>query len=227
MILLTAVTVAMFWLLGDGNESPDRSVNWATIQLPAPSYDGEMSVEAALRMRRSIRTYDDQPLSIEQVSQLLWAAQGTTDRAGHRTAPSAGALYPLEIFLLAGEVDGIAQGIYRYLPADHTLSLHRSGDQRNELQMAALNQSAIGDGAVVILLTAIFERTEVKYGPRSAQYIHIEVGNVAQNIYLQSTALDLGTVFIGAFYEDQVKAAIGLEGAEEPLGIMPVGSKSR
>ena len=225
MIILTIIVVGMILLLRGGNEITDRDASEATIQLPTPSYGGDISVEAALLQRRSIRNYGDQPLSVEQVSQLLWAAQGITDSAGHRTAPSAGALYPLEIFLLAGEVDGMAQGVYRYIPAEHALSLLRPEDRRQELQMAALNQSAIGDGAVVILLAGVYERTEVKYGTRGAQYVHIEVGNVAQNIYLQATALDLGTVFIGAFYEDLVKAAIGLGEAEEPLGIMPVGPK--
>ena len=173
--------------------------------------------------RRSVRNYTGEPLTLAEVSQLLWAAQGITSPSGGRTAPSAGALYPLEIYLLAGEVTDLPAGIYHYLPVEHALNPVVGGDQRQVLYEAALSQSAVKDAAAVIVITAVYERTTVKYGERGFQYVYIEVGSAAQNIYLQAFSLDLGTVFIGAFHDDQVKLILQLSGDETPLGIMPVG----
>ena len=197
----------------------------AVLILPTPLYDSETSVEKALLERRSIRSYTGEPLTLAEVSQLLWAAQGITNPSGLRTAPSAGALYPLEIYLLAGEVSNLPAGIYHYQPDEHALSLMIEGDQRQTLYKAALSQSAVKDAAAVIVITAIYERTTVKYGKRGIQYVHMEVGSAAQNIYLQALSLDLGTVFIGAFHEEEVKRVLQLSGDEIPLSIMPVGRK--
>ena len=193
--------------------------------LPTPLYDSETSIEKTLLARRSVRSYADEPLMLAELSQLLWAAQGITSPSGGRTAPSAGALYPLEVYLLAGEVNDLPGGIYHYNPNDHTLTLVAGGDQRQALYEAALSQSAVKDAAAVIVITAIYERTTVKYSQRGIQYVHIEVGSVAQNVYLQAVALDLGTVFIGAFHDDQVREILQLGAEEQPLGLMPVGRK--
>jgi SagB-type dehydrogenase family enzyme len=197
----------------------------AVLTLPTPLYDSETSVEEALLERRSVRSYTDEPLTLAEVSQLLWAAQGITSSSGGRTAPSAGALYPLEIYLLAGEISDLPAGIYHYTPGKHALALIIEGDQRQALYEAALSQNAVKDAAALIVITAVYERTTVKYGERGKQYVHMEVGSVAQNIYLQAVSLDLGTVFIGAFHDDQVKRILHLSKAEIPLGIMPVGRK--
>ena len=197
----------------------------AALILPTPLYESQTSLEEALLERRSERDYVNEPLTLAVISQLLWAAQGITNSSGGRTAPSAGALYPLEVYLLAGHVSNLPAGIYHYTPGEHTLALIIEGDQRQALYEAALSQGAVKDAAVVIVITAIYERTSVKYGERGKQYVHMEVGSVAQNIYLQAVSLDLGTVFIGAFHDDQVKHILHLSEAEIPLGIMPVGRK--
>ena len=194
-----------------------------TIQLPQPQYDSRSSVESALLERRSIRTFSDEPVTLAEVSQLLWAAQGVTHRRGFRTAPSAGALYPLEIFIVAAKVTGLDAGIYKYKPGSHELSKIVGGEKRTDLCRAALNQSTVKNAPVVILFCAVYQRTAVKYGQRGIRYVHMEVGHSAQNICLQAVSLGLGTVPIGAFRDDKVKKILNCEADEEPLYIMPVG----
>lgn len=195
------------------------------IALSPPVYDGGMSVERALLERRSVREYGPAPLTIPEVSQLLWAAQGITHPGGLRTAPSAGALYPLEIYLVAGEIANLPDGVYRYEPEEHGLRLILEGDLRRELSRAALGQSAVADAPAVLVITAVYARTKVKYGERGVQYVHLEVGAASENIYLQVASLGLGTVFIGAFDDDEVREALQLGADEQPLGLMPVGRK--
>lgn len=207
-----------------GVEEPNKE-EASLIPLPTARTDSSVSLELVLRSRRSIRDYAEKPLSLDEVAQLLWACQGITDERGHRTAPSAGALYPLEVYLLVGEVEGLEVGVYKYLPSGHELLLVTSGDRRFDLYQAALKQESIKEAPIVVVITAIYERTEKKYWNRAMQYVHIEVGSAAQNVYLQATAMDLGTVFIGAFHDGLVKTALGLKKDEEPLGLMPVGKK--
>jgi SagB-type dehydrogenase family enzyme len=165
-------------------------------------------------------------LTLASVGQLLWAAQGVTSSTGERTAPSAGALYPLEIFLAAGTVDGLAAGVYRYSPQDHALRLHLADDRRRELAAAALEQSAVEDASAVLVIAAVYARTARKYGTRAERYVHIEVGHAAQNVYLQAQALGLGTVIIGAFDDEAVGRVLELDPAEASLALMPVGTPS-
>jgi SagB-type dehydrogenase family enzyme len=193
------------------------------IKLPEPVYESDFPVEQALLQRQSVRDYTDRPLTLAEVSQLLWAAQGITRSGGKRTAPSAGALYPLEVYLVVGEVDGLASGVYKYLPGDHELVRVGEGDRRADLSTAALSQESIEEAPAAIVITAIYERTTIKYGERGIRYVHMEVGSAAQNIYLQAVSLDLGTVFIGAFHDQDVKRVLNLPDDEEPLCIMPVG----
>ena len=199
--------------------------NASILTLPTPLYDSQTSVEQALQVRRSVRTYSPTPLSLSEVSQLLWAAQGLTHPEGMRTAPSAGALYPLEIYVVVGNVTNLPVGIYHYNPQEHGLIRIREGDIRQELFEAALRQSAVKDAAIVLIISAEYERTIVKYGQRGIQYVHMEVGHVSQNVYLQAESLGLGTVFIGAFHEDEVKTILHISVEETPLGLMPVGKK--
>jgi SagB-type dehydrogenase family enzyme len=193
------------------------------IRLPPPRDSGDMSVETALQKRRSVRDYKDSPLALADVSQLLWAAQGITSERGYRTAPSAGALYPLEVYLVAGQVNDLPAGVYKYQPRGHKLMKIAGDDQRSALAAAALGQQPVREGAVDIVLAAVYERTTVKYGRRGVQYVHMEVGHAAQNVYLQAESLALGTVFIGAFDDEKVKGLLKMPDAERPLGIMPVG----
>jgi SagB-type dehydrogenase family enzyme len=194
-----------------------------TMKLPEPKQKSPVSVEQTLRQRRSVRDYGKDSLTVEEISQLLWAAQGITADWGGRTAPSAGALYPLEIYLVAGEVKELEPGLYHYHPKGHTISQKETGDLREKVTQASLYQDEIARAPVTFVITAVYERTMKKYGERGIRYVHMEVGAAGENIYLQAESLDLGTVFIGAFDDQQVKEALGID--EEPLGIMPVGRK--
>ena len=195
------------------------------IVLPDPFLDSPISIEQALSERRSVRDYSNAPLTLAEISQLLWAAQGITHPSGYRTAPSAGALYPLEVYLVVGNVEDLPAGVYLYDPEKHLLKLVSEGDIRSELSDAALGQEPVENAAAVIIIAAVFERTTGKYGDRGIQYVHMEVGSAAQNIYLQAVSLDLGTVFIGAFDDEEIKEVVGLQDQEQPLCIMPVGRK--
>jgi SagB-type dehydrogenase family enzyme len=195
------------------------------IALPTPRYDSNVSIEKALLERRSIREYTDEPLTLQQVSQLLWAAQGITDLTGKRTAPSAGALYPLEIYIEVGNVENLGKGVYKYIPNGHELVKVLDGDKRSQLAQAASGQSSVENGAINIVIAAVFERTTAVYGERGTRYVHFEVGHAAQNICLQATALNLGTVTVGTFNDQQVKEVLNLLENEQPMYILPVGKK--
>jgi SagB-type dehydrogenase family enzyme len=208
------------------NEPSQAYANTDMVKLPAPKYDGKVSIEKALHTRRSIREYKDKSLELAEVSQLLWAAQGITDPLGLRTAPSAGALYPIEVYFVAGNVNDLSDGVYKYNPHKHELvRVMQGGDKRSELCSAALNQPCIKNSAGVIILAAVYERTTRKYGERGIRYVHMEIGHAAQNVYLQSVSLNLGTVVIGAFDDNKVKRTLGMSYAEQPLCIMPIGRK--
>jgi SagB-type dehydrogenase family enzyme len=194
----------------------------ATIKLPQPFLNSKTSFESALRARRSIRDYKRLPITLSDLSQLLWAAQGITGQ-GRRTAPSAGALYPLEVSVVACNVSGLQAGIYVYKPEGHELLKIADGDRRKELSRAALGQAAIQNASAVLVISAMYERTTIKYGERGIRYVHMEAGHAAENVYLQAVSLDLGTVVIGAFDDDEVKKAANLTKRERPLYLMPIG----
>jgi len=193
--------------------------------LPEPEKSGEISVEEALENRRSRRNFQDTALSAEQLSQILWAAYGISEPVrGLRTAPSAGALYPLEIYVVIGNVSGIEAGVYKYDAREHKITQTKSGDIRAELSAAALNQAMVKAAPVTVVYTAVFSRIERRYGERgSERYVYMEIGHSAQNIYLQAEALGLGTCAIGAFTDSMVSELLTLPPEEEPLYFMPVG----
>ncbi len=225
VIVLVAVGVIAFLQVIDPD---DISVmeNTESVILPEVKRSGGISVEEALASRRSIREYSDAPVALAQISQLLWAAQGITEPdSGKRTAPSAGALYPLEIYLAARNVEGLPQGVYKYDPNDHALNTIKQGDVLPALSVAALGQQAVEEGAAALVFAAVYDRTTQKYGERGIRYVHMEVGAAAENVYLQAESLGLGTVIIGAFDDDEVQNIIGMEEDEEPLAIMPVGKQ--
>jgi SagB-type dehydrogenase family enzyme len=189
------------------------------IKLPKPKEKGSTSIEETLNKRRSVRDYKRDPLSLEQVSQLLWAASGRN--LYRRTAPSAGATYPLEIYLVVGKVEGLEPGIYHYSFPTHSLEMTKEQDIRNRLSRAALGQEMIEEAPIDIVIVADYNRTASHYGQRGSRYVHMEVGHVGQNVSLQANGLSLGTVMIGAFEDEQVKEVLGIK--EEPLYIIPVG----
>ncbi|MDI9611045.1 MAG: SagB/ThcOx family dehydrogenase [Archaeoglobales archaeon] len=192
------------------------------IKLPEPTLDGKKSLEKTLAERRSIREYSNEPITIKELSQLLWAAQGITDPRGFRTAPSAGALYPLEVFVVVGRVEGVKEGVYRYVPQNHSIVRVLDGDKREELAKIAVGQQCVKNAAIDIVITAIYERTTAKYGERGVRYVHFETGHAAQNILLQATALDLGAVPVGAFSDEELKKLLNLS-EEQPLYIIAIG----
>lgn len=193
------------------------------IDLPDPVTDGEMSVEKALTLRRSIRSYKDEALGIDELAQLLWSAQGITNERGFRTAPSAGATFPLEMFVVANNVETLSTGIYHYHPHEHGLELLREEDVSSPLFRACLSQSMILDGGAVLVFAAVFERTTDRYGERGERYVHNEIGHAGQNVHLQAAALDLGTVVIGAYRDDEVEDILQLGDQYRVLYLMPVG----
>lgn len=195
----------------------------STISLPEPRVRSEYSVEEALENRRTVRDFSRAPVTLKDLGQLLWAAQGITSKRGFRTAPSAGALYPLEIHVLAGNVDGLAPGVYRYRPERHVLTPRRSGDQRQALAEAAMQQSWVGESAAVLVFSAVSSRSRKKYGHRSERYVFIEVGHAAQNVFLQAQSLGLAAAVVGAFRDDEVAQLLQLPGGERPIYLMPVG----
>jgi SagB-type dehydrogenase family enzyme len=193
------------------------------VALPRPRLDGDVALERALALRRSVRAFAPEPLPLSTVSQLLWAAQGITDPAGLRTAPSAGALYPLEVYLVAGAVSGIGAGVYRYEAQQHRLLLESEGDLRADVAEAARHQEWVAGAPAIILLAAVYERSAGKYAERAPRYVHMEVGHAAQNVYLQAAALGLGTTLVGAFRDEELARVLALPGDTKPLGLLPVG----
>jgi SagB-type dehydrogenase family enzyme len=187
------------------------------LDLPPPTTDGEVSLEAALAQRRSVRTYTDQPLSDAEIGQLLWAAQGVTDASGKRTTPSAGASYPLEVYVAT------ASGVYHYLPDGHRWQRTSADDPRPTLADAALGQPTVEDAPAVLVVTGVVDRTAAKYGARARRYVQLEAGHAAQNVLLQATALGLGAVPIGAFDDADVRRVLGLPTDHTPLYLVPVG----
>lgn len=194
------------------------------INLSSPELESEIPLEEAIYKRRSIRNYGDDPLTFNEVSQLLWAAQGITDHNQNlRSAPSAGALYPLSIYIAVRNVENIEEGMYKYSSEKHILKKVKEESMMNEIYNAGLKQSSIKDSAVTLIITANYETTERVYGKRAERYVHMEAGHAGQNIYLQAEALNLGTVAIGAFNDEKIKEVIDSE--EAPLYIFPMGKK--
>ena len=231
LFLLLLTLPLLFGAIGysDENETPASSptpileAEEMRIKLPEPTYDSDVSLEESLVKRRSVRDYTGEPLKLEDVSQLLWAAQGVTADWGGRTAPSAGALYPLEVYVVVGNVKGLAAGVYRYDPKRHEVIMIAKGEIRSQLASATLEQNSVRDGAIDLVFTAVYKRTTRKYGARGIQYVHMEIGHAAQNVCLQATAMGLGAVTIGAFYDDKVSRLLNLPKDEKPLYIISVG----
>ena len=195
-----------------------KSSSASILQLPAPEQKGKMSLEEALARRRSVREFTRETLTERELSQLLWAAQGITHPEGLRTAPSAGALYPLEVYVAS------AGGIYLYEPCPHRLILVSDRDLRADMCRAALDQEAVTQAPAVFVIAAVYERISRKYGAaRTPRYVHMEVGQAAQNLLLEAVALGLGGVPVGAFEEEALQKVLALPVDHHPLYLIPVG----
>jgi SagB-type dehydrogenase family enzyme len=193
------------------------------IGLPEPRRTSGTMLEAAMSGRRSERDFARGPIALAELAQLLWAAQGFTHDDGRRTAPSAGATYPLEVYAVAGDVQDLPPGVYRYQPGVHALVGVGVGDRRRALAAAALEQYWIAGAPLILATVALFGRTTGRYGRRGERYVHMEAGHVGQNICLQAVALGLGTTVVGAFDDQAVKAVIGTDQPGDPLCLLPVG----
>ncbi len=212
---------------------PENHPEGPVVALPQPRLSSDVSVEEAVQNRRSVRSYEDLPLTLAEVSQILWSAYGLSDpienapdflRGGLRTAPSAGALYPLELYLVARNVTDLDPGIYWYKSETHELVRLVSEDRWEDFSNAGFNQSHFETAAAAIVYSAIFERTTQNYGERGRErYVCMDLGHSAQNVYLQAYALKIGTCAIGAFSDLALKQVIQMTRAEEPLYIMPLG----
>lgn len=202
----------------------DGPISAQPVELPEPDLTGELSLEQAIAARRSVRSYSEEALTLEEVSQILWAAQGITDAgSGHRAAPSAGALYPMETYLIVWKVEGLEVGIYRYIPRSHSLESAGPEVPADELAAAAYRQPWVSDCPALLLLSAEFEKTTGHYGDRGIGYVYIEAGHISQNVYLQCVSLGMGTVAVGAFDDSEVASLTGLGYDEVPLYMMPLG----
>jgi len=191
------------------------------ITLPKPNKDGPMSLEKAIAKRRSWRDFSPRPLTFEQISQLCWAAQGQDAATRYRTAPSAGATYPLELFVITGD------GLFRYLPAKHALEKLTDQNLRATLASAAWGQNFIEEAPLTLVFTAEFARTTRRYGERGIRYVYMEAGHAAQNVHLQAESLGLGSVAVGAFDDDSVSKVLSLPDHLEPVYMVAVGYPRR
>ena len=225
-LLLGRVVEAFGTLRSDGGDGwpADNAVS-----LPAPREQGEVSVEDAIASRRSRRSYGDRPLGRDELGQLCWATQGVTDRTdGHRAAPSAGALYPLELYVVVGSpgVEGLDPGIYRYRPESHELGRGRTGNRQSELRAATLDQEFVDDAPLDIIVCAVDERTTGKYGEQGRRrFVPMEAGHAGENLALQAEALGLATVSVGAFDDDRIRDVLEVPPTQRPLYIFPVGQR--
>ncbi len=218
---LVAAVVIVLAIAGPASTAMEPGSLFA---LPVPAKSGGMSLTQALYERRSVRSYGSEPLTLQEIAQLLWAAQGISEpEQGFRTVPSAGATFPLEVDLLVTGIPELRDGIYRYRPQEHRLELRVPGDRRGQLKEVALGQSAIGNAPVVMVISAVIPRTARRYGKRAERYVHMEAGHSAQNVYLQGRALGIGTVVIGAFRDDRVAGTLNLGRSEEAIYILPLG----
>ena len=197
-----------------------------TLNLPAPMLEGNISLQKAIKDRRTVRSFSNKSLTIGQLSQILWAAQGITeDRGLKRAAPSAGALYPIDVYAVIGNnsVRELSKGVYHYLPSDHSIEKIIDTDARTDVAVASLRQMWMATAPVILVLTAQYGRITVKYGERGKRYAMIEVGHIGQNIFLQCEAMGICAGIVGAFYDTQVAGAIKTQKHHEPLIIMPLG----
>jgi len=199
--------------------------NLTIIQLAEPKRRGEISFEETINQRRSVREYKDEPLTFSEVSQLLWSAQGLNQK-GSRVVPSAGALYPIEVYVVVKNVEGLASGVYHYLPESHSIEIYLQKEISQKLADIALGQEHVLEAPVNIIISGVFSRTTNKYGQRGIQYVYQESGHAAQNVYLQAESLGLGTVVVGAFNQSGIDQLFNFKEDQKVLYIMPLGKNS-
>ena len=215
-------------VLSNVKKIPLKQKGGGRMQLPDPTTDGDVSLERTIHQRRTIRSFNGKALTLKQLSQLFWAAQGITESRGFkRAAPSAGALYPMDIYGAVGGgcIETLNPGVYLYEPATHSFSLIQKGDSRRDIAMASLGQMWMSYAPITLVITAEYSRIMGKYGQRGVRYAMIEAGHIGQNIFLQSQAIGLKAGIVGAFEDQKVIHVMGIKDTHEPLLLMPVGYK--
>jgi len=226
IILFLIIIFSLSFFVGKDSLNNQKNENMKEeIILPQPVKEGDISLEEVLDGRRSIRSFKDEGLSLKEISQILWSSQGITGEKVKRTAPSAGATYPLKVYLVVRKAEGLNPGIYLFVPEKNMLKLILEKEVSEDLMNSALGQNAVGEAPVNVVFSAVYERTTDRYGERGHRYVHMEAGHASQNVYLQSESLGLGTVVIGAFNDNLVSEVLNLPKNEDPLYIMPVGKK--
>ncbi len=219
ILIFTGIFLAVLFTVCIGNSMDNKSSD--KIQLSEPDTEGAESLEKVLAERRSVRKFTDKPVFEKELAQLLWAGQGiTASERGFRTAPSAGALYPLKLFAVNKD------GVFEYSPEGHNLVQRIDRDIQDALSKAALGQSSVRQAAVNIVIAGAESKLAIKYHRKAKRYMLLEAGHAAQNILLQATALDLGAVPVGAFLIQSVDSLLKLPDAYEPLYIIAVGHKT-
>jgi SagB-type dehydrogenase family enzyme len=200
------------------------------IKLPKPIYKGSLSVEEAIKQRRTVRSFSSRPLPLNYLGQILWAAQGITgETINFRATPSAGIIYPLDVYAVVGQnaVEGLSEGVYRYIPKDHAVERLTNGDRREEIAKAAFGQSWMAQAPVLLVISAEYDRLAERYGERAVRYAELEAGHVGQNIFLQAEAEGLGAGIVGVSNVSEVNHLLEAPAGEEPLSIIPVGFKEQ
>ncbi len=198
------------------------------IALPKPVVAGQRPLEEVIKARRTVRSFRGDTLTLARLSQLLWAAYGiTSETGGLKSVPSAGALYPLDIWVAVADkgVQGLEAGVYHYVPEGHKIALARAGETRKLIARASLDQGWIAEAPVILVITGEYGRCTRKYGERGIRYTLIEAGHAGQNIFLQAEALGMGAGIVGAFHHDLLQEALGIGRMHDPILVMPVGYK--
>ena len=231
LIILLGITIAyLVWPQSTTTSNGQRTVI-STVNLPSPILEGNMSVEQAIQNRRSVRHYTNQSITLQDVSQLMWAAQGITDKANNlRSVPSAGQVYPLEVYIIVGNggVTGLGSGVYLYNPYNNTLEKTSGNDVRSDLSQAANGQVWVKNAPVDIVITGDYSKMVAKYKDETlcTRFVNLEAGHAGENIYLEAESRGLVTVALGSFKDDQVHTILGIPSNENTIYIMPVGYSS-
>jgi len=225
LLVLIICLMVYYFLAFKDFKNQEIKIMGNKIFLPEHFIKGKLSVLESIKTRRSVRQYTDEPITTKELSTLLYATQGITSE-GKRAAPSAGALYPIETYIVVNNVKGLEKGLYHYVPEEHGLIIVKTGDLGNDIKKAGLSQDPLEKAAVDFIWTAVFERTTGKYGERGIRFIHLEVGHISENLYLQANSMGLGVVAIGGFSDEEVNAFLGVDGEKESvIYINAVGKK--
>ncbi len=219
-LVIIILFFANFWLSSHKISDPRIKEKSSVIKLPKPDYSKGVSVEEAIMSRRSVREFSNKPLKVEQLSELLFASYGITGKEIHqmlRSAPSAGTLYPFDIFVVINNVKEIQPGIYLYDAFTHSIKSIKKGNFGKRISEAALGQEFLESAAVVFVLSAVPDRMTNRYGERGWRYIYMEAGHISQNIYLEAVSLKLGSVSVGAFIDEEIDGLFGFDGIKEKV----------